>query len=172
MGLGTVVDTYPASLFDARAVRAVASCDVVFGCMDSIDGRHLLNKLATFYLLPYFDMGVKIEADGAGGVDQVCGTVHYLQPGGSSLLSRHVYTMEQVRAAGIYSTRLNSIPLLDWPRVTSEGVRSVIVPAAHSTQLACGQHRHHRVARVASSLRTRVHRQILLYALISLSHGI
>ena len=104
MGLGTVVDTYPTSLFDARAVRAVASCDVVFGCMDSIDGRHLLNKLATFYLLPYFDIGVKIEADGAGGVDQVCGTVHYLQPGGSSLLSRHVYTMEQVRAAGIYRT--------------------------------------------------------------------
>ena len=104
MGLDTVVETYPTSLFDARTVRAVASCDVVFGCMDSIDGRHLLNKLATFYLLPYFDLGVKIEADGSGGVDQVCGTVHYLQPGGSSLLSRHVYTMEQVRAAGIHRT--------------------------------------------------------------------
>ena len=104
MGLGTVVETYPMSLFDASAIKAVASCDVVLGCMDSIDGRHLLNKLATFYLLPYFDLGVKIEADGSGGVDQVCGTVHYLKPGGSSLLSRHVYTMEQVRAAGIYRT--------------------------------------------------------------------
>ena len=72
--------------------------------MDSVDGRHLLNKLATFYLLPYFDLGVKIEADGLGGVDQVAGTVHYLQPGGSSLLSRRVYTLEQVRAAGIYRT--------------------------------------------------------------------
>ena len=67
-------------------------------------GRHLLNKLATFYLIPYFDLGVKLEADGKGGVDQVCGTVHYLQPGGSSLLSRHVYTMEQVRAAGLFRT--------------------------------------------------------------------
>ena len=66
MGLGTVVETYPMSLFDARAIKAVASCDVVLGCMDSIDGRHLLNKLATFYLLPYFDLGVKIEADGCG----------------------------------------------------------------------------------------------------------
>ena len=81
MGLGTVVDTHPRSLFDPDTVRAVAGCDVVFGCMDSIDGRHLLNKLATFYLLPYFDLGVKLEADGRGGVDQVCGTVHYLQPG-------------------------------------------------------------------------------------------
>ena len=104
MGLGTMVETHPTSLFDPSAIKAVANCDVVFGCMDSIDGRHLLNKLATFYLLPYFDLGVKIEADGRGGVDQVCGTVHYLQPGGSSLLSRHVYTMEQVRAAGIYRT--------------------------------------------------------------------
>ena len=104
MGLGTVVETHPVSLFDPDAVRAVAGCDVVFGCMDSIDGRHLLNKLATFYLVPYFDLGVKLEADGRGGVDQVCGTVHYLQPGGSSLLSRNVYTMEQVRAAGLYRT--------------------------------------------------------------------
>ncbi len=104
MGLGTVVEAHPRSLFDPDTVRAVAACDVVFGCMDSIDGRHLLNKLATFYLIPYFDLGVKLEADGKGGVDQVCGTVHYLQPGGSSLLSRHVYTMEQVRAAGLLRT--------------------------------------------------------------------
>jgi hypothetical protein len=79
----------------------VASCDLVFGCMDSVDGRHLLNRLATFYQLPYFDLGVKLEADGSGGVDQVCGTVHYLKPGGGSLLSRHVYTLEEVRAAGL-----------------------------------------------------------------------
>ena len=102
MGLGTTVETHPRSLFDPDIVRAVAGCDVVFGCMDSIDGRHLLNKLATFYLIPYFDLGVKLEADGNGSVDQICGTVHYLQPGGSSLLSRHVYTMEQVRAAGLF----------------------------------------------------------------------
>ena len=104
IGLGTVVETHSKSLFDARTVLAVADCDVVFGCMDSVDGRHLLNKLATFYLVPYFDLGVKLEADGKGGVDQVCGTVHYLQPGGSSLLSRHVYTMEQVRSAGLLRT--------------------------------------------------------------------
>jgi hypothetical protein len=101
MGLGTTVETHAKSLFDADVVRAIAECDVVFGCMDTIDGRYLLNKLATFYVIPYFDLGVKIEADGLGGVRQVCGSVHYLQPGGSSLLSRHVFTLEQVRAAGL-----------------------------------------------------------------------
>lgn len=104
MGLGTRVETYADDLFNPDVVRAVAGCDIVFGCMDSVDGRHLLNKLATFYALPYFDLGVKLEADGHGGVDQVCGTVHYLRPGGSSLLSRNVYTTEQVRAAGLHRT--------------------------------------------------------------------
>jgi hypothetical protein len=104
MGLGTKVTPLAMSLFDPRAVTAVADCDIVFGCMDTVDGRHLLNKLATFYSLPYFDLGVKLEADGRGGVDQVCGTVHYLKPGGSSLLSRRVYTLEQVRAAGLSRT--------------------------------------------------------------------
>lgn len=104
MGLGTEVETICGDLFMPDVVRAIGECDIVFGCMDSVDGRHLLNKLATFYLLPYFDLGVKLEADGSGGIDQVCGTVHYLKPGGSSLLSRYVYSMEQVRAAGLYRT--------------------------------------------------------------------
>ena len=101
---GTSVETFATTLFDPNVVRVLADCDVLFGCMDTIDGRHLLNKLATFYLIPYFDLGVKIEADGKGGVEQVCGSVHYLKPDGSSLLSRGVYTMEQVRAAGLART--------------------------------------------------------------------
>ncbi len=104
MGLGVRVHSFAKTLFHRDVVRALADCDIVFGCMDSVDGRHLLNKLATFYSIPYFDLGVKIIANGNGGVDQVCGTVHYLQPGGSSLLSRGVYTMEQVRAAGLART--------------------------------------------------------------------
>lgn len=104
MGLGTEVIPLACNLCEPEVVRAVAACDVLFGCMDSVDGRHLLNRLATFYLQPYFDIGIKIEADGAGGVEQVCGTVHYLQPGKSSLLSRGTYTMEQVRAAGLRRT--------------------------------------------------------------------
>lgn len=104
MGLGTEVITFARNLFDPEVVRAVAEADVVIGCMDSIDGRFLLNKLSTFYVLPYFDVGVKLEADGCGGVEQICGTVHYLQPGRSSLLSRGMFNMEQVRAAGLRRT--------------------------------------------------------------------
>jgi hypothetical protein len=69
--------------------------------MDGVDGRHLLNRLVTFYLIPYIDVGVRLDADGAGGVDQICGSVHYPQPGRSSLMSRRLYTAEQLRAAAM-----------------------------------------------------------------------
>ena len=101
MGLGTTVVPITRNLFDAETVRAVASCDILFGCMDSIDGRHLLNRIAVFYSIPYFDLGVKLVADGSGGVDQICGTVHYLQPDRSSLLSRGTYTLKQFTAAAL-----------------------------------------------------------------------
>jgi hypothetical protein len=104
MGLGTHVETHFENLIEPSVVRAIAECDIVFGCMDTVDGRHLLNKLATFYSMPYFDLGVRIDADGHGSVEQVCGSVHYLQPGGSSLMSRHVYSLEQVQAAGLFRT--------------------------------------------------------------------
>lgn len=104
MGFGTVVQAIPRNLWEAEVVKAVAEADVVFGCVDSIDGRYLLNCIATFYNIPYLDIGVKLVADGRGGIEQVCGTVHYLQPGRSSLLSRHVFTMEEVRAAGLRRT--------------------------------------------------------------------
>jgi hypothetical protein len=104
MGLGTEVVPLARNLFNPEVVKQVAECDVLFGCMDSVDGRHLLNRLAVFYSLPYFDVGVKLVADGQGGIEQICGTVHYLQPDGSSLLSRGVYTIEQMRAAALKRT--------------------------------------------------------------------
>lgn len=107
MGLGTKVEVYQKDLSNPAVVRAIAGSDVVFGCMDSVDGRHLLNRLATFYLLPYFDIGIKLIADGKGGIEQACGTIHYLQPGGSSLLSRRVYTLDQLFAANLKRTDID-----------------------------------------------------------------
>lgn len=86
------------NLASREAIFEVAQCDLAFGCVDSVEGRHLLNRLATFYLMPYFDVGVRLDADGHGGIDSVAGAVHYIQPGKSSLLSRGVYSLKQVEA--------------------------------------------------------------------------
>ncbi len=98
LGLDQEVLPLRANLIEAETVRRVAECDVVFGCMDGVEGRHALNRLATFYTLPYFDVGIRLDADGRGGIDKIAGAVHYLQPGRSSLLSRGVYDMRRVEA--------------------------------------------------------------------------
>lgn len=108
IGIGTEVTVFKENIYDDPAiVYTFATCDAVFGCVDSVDGRHILNQLSTFYILPYFDLGVKLVADGNGGIDQVCGTIHYIQPGGSSLESRGQYNSEELRAAGLYRTNPN-----------------------------------------------------------------
>jgi hypothetical protein len=104
MGLGQEVVALPLNLLTRRAVSEIAACDVVFGCTDGAEARHVLNRLATFYLLPYFDVGVRLDADGSGGISNITGAVHYLQPGRSSLLSREVYKMEQVEAEELRRT--------------------------------------------------------------------
>lgn len=105
MGLGTRVVSLAKNLWDPDVVRAVAQCDVVFGCIDSIDGRYLLNAISTFYNIPYFDIGVRLDAvqdaGGRGKIREVCGTVNYIRPGRSSLISRDLFTMRQVAAAGL-----------------------------------------------------------------------
>jgi hypothetical protein len=99
--LGTIVTPLHSLLNTPDAVREVAGCDIAFGCMDGVEGRHILSRLCAFYSIPYFDLGVKLVADGKGGIDEVCGAVHYVQPDGSSLIDRRVYTLEQVRAAAL-----------------------------------------------------------------------
>src|SRR5579871_5270281 len=40
MELGTEVIAFQSTLFNPEVVRALSSCDVLFGCMDSVDGRY------------------------------------------------------------------------------------------------------------------------------------
>lgn len=102
--LGQIVVPLKKNLMDRGTVHQVAACDVVFGCMDGVEGRHLLNRLATFYNLPYFDVGIRLDADGSGGIDKIAGAVHYLQPGRSSLLSRGVYSIARLQAEELKRT--------------------------------------------------------------------
>jgi hypothetical protein len=103
--LGTVVITHAKNLFDSReALNDLIRCDVIFGCMDSVDGRNLLSRLTNFYLVPYFDFGVRLIAKEGGSVRTVVGSVHYVQPAMSSLLSRRMYTHERVAAESLRRT--------------------------------------------------------------------
>lgn len=96
-----------------NTIKELSQCDVIFGCLDSIDGRHHLNIISSCYIIPYFDVGVKLVADGNGGIDEITTATHYIQPGKSSLMSRHVYNSEMLTASSLkrenpeeYSKRL------------------------------------------------------------------
>ncbi len=102
MGLGTKVISFAVNLFDSKeALDQLISCDVIFGCVDSVDGRHLLSQLTNFYLIPYFDIGVRLDADGKGGIESILATIHYIQPGCSTLLSRGLYTEKRLFDDGL-----------------------------------------------------------------------
>jgi ThiF family len=112
MGLNTKVHSHPTDLAHPEVVEHLASCDILFGCVDSADGRELLNRIGTYYIVPYFDVGVRLDADGAGGISQVCAAIHYLLPGGSSLLNRGVITANQVGAEAMRRTNLEQFTAL------------------------------------------------------------
>ena len=98
MRLGTTVDTYAGNLVRRDIAEAMAGCDILFGCVDSAEGRDVLNRISAYYLLPYIDVGVRIGALMDGTIDRIDGVVHYLKPGGSSLYSRQAYQQSQVAA--------------------------------------------------------------------------
>ncbi len=104
-GLNTKIIPISNNLWEKETIEAVAQCDLVFGCMDTVDGRFILNAISTYYNIPYFDIGVRLDASQREGeegqIREVCGTINYIQPGLSSLMSRSLFTMQDVAVAGL-----------------------------------------------------------------------
>lgn len=100
IGMGTEVIAVPTVVATADAIRKLSQCDLVFGCLDSADGRMYTNRLCTFYTIPYIDMGVKLKADN-GVISEISGAVRYIVPGEASLYSIGVYTCEQVESEAL-----------------------------------------------------------------------
>jgi hypothetical protein len=105
-GLGTVITPIGAPIETPSAIRAVSQCDILFGCVDTVGGRFVMNLLASHYLLPYFDLGILLDAeqtgDQRGRIKDILGTVHYVVPGRSSLLTRDQLTLQDVAAEGLH----------------------------------------------------------------------
>jgi hypothetical protein len=103
-GFVTKVISFNKQVTDFEVIKELAECDVLFSCPDSVEARHVLNLISSFYILPLFDLGVKLSADGNGGIENIFGSSHYIQPGGSSLLSRKQYNLQTLEAEGIKRT--------------------------------------------------------------------
>lgn len=91
----------PEPIGNRQAIETVGQCDVIFCCVDSQEGRQFADLIALAFLIPLFDVGVVIptyENEGTTAIADVCGRVDYVQPGGSTLGDRRVYTPEGLRA--------------------------------------------------------------------------
>lgn len=97
VGFGTEFFVSYDNICESRsALEDLATCDVFFGGLDVQEPRYVLNQLSSYYIVPYFDIGVELKADGNNGISKVYGAIHYLQPKGSSLHSREAISMDKV----------------------------------------------------------------------------
>lgn len=91
----------PASITSREAVLSASQADVLFCCVDTLEARQMADFIAQAFLLPLFDMGVVIPLRKAArgmAIADVCGRVDYVQPGGSTLRDREVYSPASLRA--------------------------------------------------------------------------
>ena len=100
MGLECEIIAVPSTITGRKALRYLSQCDVLFGCLDSADGRMQLNRIGTFYTIPVIDIGVKLVSD-RGELSEISTAVRYIVPGEASLLSLGVYSTEQLQSESL-----------------------------------------------------------------------
>lgn len=81
--VATFFEQFPSS----ATVEALRQCDVIIACVDRLQVRDDLNRLAKRYLIPLIDVGLEIVPGnvGAGTVTAISGRVTKVQPDGPCL---------------------------------------------------------------------------------------
>jgi molybdopterin/thiamine biosynthesis adenylyltransferase len=97
IGLGTAVTAVQGTINDEAIARLLTDRDVVFGCTDDNRGRVTLCRLATWYLIPVIDMGVKLTSS-HGSLRGIEGRITIVDPGGGCLQCRGRINAEALQA--------------------------------------------------------------------------
>lgn len=103
IGLGTKVTAIKGTINDEATARLLTGCDVIFGCTDDNRGRVTLGRIATWYLIPIIDMGVKLTSTD-GTLHGIEGRITVIQPGGGCLQCRG-----RINAAALQSEVLTPV---------------------------------------------------------------
>lgn len=100
IGLDTKLITYPKHITDEATAKHLRDCDVVFGCTDMQRPRAILVRLALRYLIPVFDLAVKVDAP-EGTIRGIWGRITALLPGEACLFCRGRIDTDTIRAEGL-----------------------------------------------------------------------
>lgn len=97
IGLGTIIEKDNKAISYGSSAKKLKGCDIIFGCTDGQWGRSILNKIAVHYLIPVFDMGVRIDSENAI-VKSIEGRVTTLLGGYACLYCRGRINGKRIRA--------------------------------------------------------------------------
>ena len=87
IGLGSELNAVQGTINDEAVARLLTDRDVIFGCTDDNRGRVTLGRLATWYLIPVIDMGVKLTSRD-GRLQAIEGRITVIDPGVGCLQCR------------------------------------------------------------------------------------
>jgi hypothetical protein len=115
------IRTISDSALKQSVLAQMRRCDLIFGCVDNDRTRATLNRFAYQYLVPFIDMGVRLDAR-MGKVSAAAGRVSVVGPGRTCLRCSHHLDTERILA--------ESMPKGERDRLVKEGyVMGVDEPA-------------------------------------------
>jgi hypothetical protein len=96
------IQCIPKTIASREAILSVAQADIIFCCVDSQEGRLLSDLMAAAFMQPLFDIGVvipvRVTSTGQTAIMDINGRIDYIQPGGTTLFERGVYTSASLTA--------------------------------------------------------------------------
>ena len=101
MGLGTKVSCIESATYDPGILHKLKECDIIFGCVDAngVEARHHLDIMSCCYLIPYFEVGVKLDVEAPGGkIEQAIAMARYISPEGPYLFDMRGYDSDELTA--------------------------------------------------------------------------
>jgi molybdopterin/thiamine biosynthesis adenylyltransferase len=87
IGIGTTIEAIPGNITHQAVIKRFRECDLIFGCTDREWGRSILTRFALYYLVPVFDIGVKVDSED-GNIKAIEARVTTLLPGAACLFCR------------------------------------------------------------------------------------
>lgn len=114
-------------------LELLASCDVVFSCVDRATPRALLNRFAYRALVPIIDMGTVFQVDETGGIVAEAGRVVVVGPGRPCLACWGHLDPDLLREEALSATDRRALEADGYIRGTIEVQPSVV---AFNTQVA------------------------------------
>ena len=85
---GTEVVAEHSAITHQRTAAQLIDADVIFGCTDDNSGRLVLSRIATYFMTPVIDCGVKLTSSDDGSLTGIDGRVTILGPGAACLVCR------------------------------------------------------------------------------------